>query len=75
MLGVVDEQHADAGAFGGQQLGVRRECLECRADEFGGAQRGHGGLRRGHPDRRAQQHDLLVLPREPARPPPTPGAR
>ncbi len=67
MLGVVDEQHPDPGPFGGQQVGVHRERLEGRADEFGGAQCGNRRLRRGHPDRGAQQHHLLVDLREPAR--------
>ena len=64
VLGVVDEQQLDPRAFGGQQLGVDGERLQCGADEFGRAQRGHGGLRRGHPDRGPQQHRLLVLLRE-----------
>ena len=67
MLGIVDEQHPDPGPFGGKQFGVHRERLECRADEFGGAQCGNRRLRRGHPDRGAQQHHLLVDLREPTR--------
>ena len=53
--------------FTGQQSRVGRERLERRADEFGRTQRGHSGLGRRHPDRRTQQHDLLVLLREPPR--------
>ena len=64
VLCVVDQQQLDAAAFTGQQFGVRRESVECRSDEFGGAQRRHRRLRRGHPDRGAQQHDLLVGLRE-----------
>ena len=36
------------------------ERFQRRAHQFGGAQGGHSGLRRGHPDRGTQQHDLLV---------------
>ena len=41
VLRVVDQQQLDASAFTGQQLGIRRERLECGADEFGRAQRRH----------------------------------
>ena len=67
VLGVVDQQQLDPRAFGGEQLGVDGERLQCGADEFGRAQRGHGGLRGGHPDGGPQQHRLLVLLRELAR--------
>ncbi len=60
MLRVVDEKQLDPAALGRQQVGVGRERFERGTDEFGGAQRGHGGLRRRHPDGGAQQHDLLV---------------
>ena len=75
VLGVVDEQQLDPRALGGEQLGVDGERLQCGADEFGSAERGHGGLRRGHPDGGPQQHRLLVLLRELARRPATPDGR
>ena len=61
VLGVVDKQQLDPRAFGREQPGVDGECLQCGADEFGRAQRGHGGLRGGHTDGGPQQHRLLVL--------------
>ena len=64
VLGVVDQQQPDPGAFGGQQLGVGGERLQRRTDQFGRAQRRHGRLRRRHADRGAQQHHLLVVLRE-----------
>ncbi len=64
VLGVVDQQQLDPPAFGGEQLVVDGERLQCGADEFGRAKRGHGGLRGGHADRGPQQHRLLVLLRE-----------
>ena len=60
MLRVVDEEQLDPAALGSQQVRIGGECLERGTDEFGGAQRGHGGLRRRHPHRGAQQHDLLI---------------
>ena len=64
MLRVVDEEQLDPAALGRQQIRVGGECFERGTDEFGGAQRGHGGLRCRHPDGGAQQHDLLVGLRE-----------
>ena len=60
MLRIVDQKHLDARAFGRQQIVVRRQGFQRRADQFGGAQCGHGGLRGRHSDRGTQQHDLLV---------------
>ena len=60
MLRVVDKKQLDATSFVGKQVGVDSERFERRADEFGGAQRRHGGLRGRHPYRGAQQHDLFV---------------
>ena len=67
VLGVVDQQQLDSPALGGEQFGIDGERLQCGADEFGRAQRGHGGLRGGHSDGRSQQHRLLVLLCEPPR--------
>ncbi len=60
MLCVVDQKQLDAGCFAREQVGVRGEGLECRTHEFGRAEGRHGGLWSRHPDRRPQQHDLLV---------------
>ena len=52
LLGVVDQQHADPGAFGRQQFRVDRESLQRSPDQFGGTQRRRRRLRRRRPDRR-----------------------
>ncbi|CDQ46098.1 hypothetical protein BN1047_04002 [Mycolicibacterium neoaurum] len=65
-MGVIDEQQPYPGPFGGQQIGIDGEGIKRRAHQLGCAQCGHGGLRRGHPDSRAQQHHLFVGRGEPS---------
>jgi len=64
LLGVVDQQHPDPGAFGGQQLRIDRERLQRRTDQLGGTQPGVVACGAAIPGRRPQQHHLLVLPGE-----------
>ena len=75
MLRVVDQEQLDAAALGSEQVVVRGKSLERGTDKFGRSERGHRGLRSRHSDGGAQQHDLLVGLREPARGQPlgTPG--
>ncbi len=67
LLGIVNQQDADAGAFGGQQRGVDGERLKRGPDQVGGPHRRSSRLRRSRSHRRAQQHQLLVSAREPPR--------
>src|SRR5690606_4877974 len=67
VLGVVDEQVAQAGAFVGEQVGVGGQGVQAGADEFGGVEGGRGGLGRLDADRPAQQQRLFVAAQEPAR--------
>ena len=67
LLGIVNQQDADPGAFGCQQLGVGGERLERGPDKFGGPHRRSSRPRRRRSYGRAQQHHLLVSAREPAR--------
>ena len=61
VLCVVDEQQLDPATLRGEQFRIDGEGFQRGADEFGRAQRRHGGLRGGHSNGRPQQHGLLVL--------------
>jgi hypothetical protein len=64
---VVDQEVADAGPLGGQQVGVGGQCVQRGADQLGGVQGRRGGLRGTSPSGPTEEHDLLVGTEEPAR--------
>ena len=66
LLRIVNQQNADAGALGRQQVGIDGKCFECGPDQFGRAHCRSRRLRSCRPDGRAQQHHLFVVAREPA---------